>query len=289
MSSVVRHAYEPAVRVIGPRQPGLIERIGEFWRYRAMTRVFGTFMLQKLYKRTWLGWLWIPIRPLMAIGPSAFVFGGLLGVSSGDVPYPLFFLVSMAAWELFVLTALWGTRSLELGRRVLRKMYVPRLTCLFGSLVPSGVIFFVYVVIAVIAFAIFAVADGRLYVEVGPNSFAILAGIGLLIAIALSLASITSVYGAQARDVRFGLGYVLTFWMFVSPVIYPMSEVPDAYRTLTSLNPASAPIELFRIGIFGEGTVPETALISCFAFILVVGSYGLWFFNRSEAASLDAI
>ena len=68
-----------------------------------------------------------PLRPVLAVGPAAFVFGGLLGVSSGDVPYPLFFLISQAAWELFSLTALWGTRSIELGRRVLRKMYVPRL------------------------------------------------------------------------------------------------------------------------------------------------------------------
>jgi len=280
---------EPSVRIIEPRHPGVFERIAEFWRYRTMTVYFGRTMLEKLYRRTWLGWLWIPLRPLLAVGPAAFVFGGLLGVSSGDVPYPLFFLVSQAAWELFSLTAFWGTRSIELGRRVLRKMYVPRLTCLFGSLVPSGVIFLVYVVMAAIAFTVYGLADGRMYLDLGVHTLATFAGMALLIALALSIACFTSVYGAQARDVRFTLGYVLGFWMFLSPVIYPMSEVPESYRTLTSLNPATAPIELFRIGLFGEGVIPTTALVSCFVTIAMIGTLGLWFFNRSEVAALDAV
>lgn len=288
MSANVSRA-EPHLRVIEPRQPGVLERVVEFWRYRSMTYYFGRQMLEKLYRRTWLGWLWIPLRPLLAVGPAAFVFGGLLGVSSGDVPYPLFFLVSSAAWELFSLTMFWGTRSIELGRRVLRRMYVPRLTCLFGALVPAGTIFGVYVVIAAIAFVAFGLSDGENYLDLGVNTFATLGGMALLIAISFSIACFTSVYGAQARDVRFTLSYVLGFWMFLSPVIYPMSEVPDSYRTITSLNPATAPIELFRIGLFGDGVVPTTALVSCFVTIAVVGSLGLWFFNRSEVAALDAI
>ena len=278
-----------AVRVIEPRQPGVRERLAEFWSYRSMTLHFGRMMLEKLYRRTWLGWLWIPLRPLLTVGPAAFVFGGLLGISSGDVPYALFFLVSMAAWELFSLTLLWGTRSIELGRRVLRKMYVPRLTCLFAAVVPAGVIFAVYLCLAAVAFAGFAVVDATTYLDLGMHTFATLAGIVLLIALALSIACFTSVYGAQARDVRFMLGHVLGFWMFLSPVIYPLSEVPESYRTITSLNPATAPIELFRLGLFGDGVISQTALVSCFATIVVVGGLGLWFFSRSEVAALDAI
>ena len=289
MSSVPGAGQPSSVRVIVPRHPGVLERIAEFWRYRTMTFHFGRTMLEKLYRRTWLGWLWIPLRPLMAVGPAAFVFGGLLGVSSGDVPYPLFFLVSQSAWELFSLTAFWSTRSIELGRRVLRKMYVPRLTCLFGSLVPAGVIFSVYVVMAALTFTGYSLADGKMYLDVGINTLATFAGMALLIALALSIGCFTSVYGAQARDVRFTLGYVLGFWMFLSPVIYPMSHVPEAYRTITSLNPVTAPIELFRLGLFGEAVIPTTAYVSCFVTIAVIGSCGLWFFNRSEVAALDVV
>jgi lipopolysaccharide transport system permease protein len=280
---------QQAVRVIAPRQPGVRERVVEFWSYRSMTLHFGRMMLQKLYRRTWLGWIWIPLRPLLTIGPAAFVFGGLLGVSSGDVPYALFFLVSIAAWELFSLTLFWGTRSIEQGRRVLRKLYVPRLTCLVGAVVPAGVIFGVYLGLAAIAFAGFAVIDGRMYLDLGLNTFAAPAGAVLLIALALSIACFTSVYAARARDVRFILSHVLGFWMFLSPVVYPLSRVPDSYRVVTSLNPATAPIELFRLGLFGDGVVTTTAMVSCVATIVVIGSLGLWFFNRSEVAALDAI
>jgi lipopolysaccharide transport system permease protein len=289
MSTVSATPRELPVRVIEPRSAGVFERLREFWSYRTMTVYFGRQMVEKMYRRTWLGWLWIPLRPAMAVGPSAFVFGGLLGVSSGDVPYPLFYLVSQAAWELFTLTMLWGTRSIEMGRRVLHKMYVPRLTCLVGAVVPAGVIFGVYFLMAVLTFTFFGISDGHLYLHLGINTLATFAGMLLLVALALSVACFTSVYGAQARDVRFTLGYAMSFWMFLTPVIYPMSQVPASYRTVTALNPATAPIELFRMGLFGDGQIPTTALISCFGTIAVIGSLGLWFFNRSEIAALDVV
>ena len=142
---------------------------------------------------------------------------------------------------------------------------------------------------AVITFAFYALVDGSTYLDVGVNTLATLAGMALLVALALSIACFTSVYGAHARDVRFTLGYMLGFWMFLTPVIYPMSEVPESYRTITSLNPLTAPLELFRMGLFGEGMIPTTALVSCFGTIVVIGVVGLWFFNRSEVAALDVV
>lgn len=279
-------AVESGTRVIEPRPPALSARLGEYWRYRSLTAYFGRQMLMKLYRRTVLGWLWIPLRPTLQVITSAFVFGGLLGVSSGAIPYPLFFLLSTAAWELFSFTLLWGTRSIEQSRRVLKKMYVPRLTCLTGAIWPAGAVFLTYVVMAVLTVGGYALIDGRLYVDVMTLPLAPL-GLLLCLAVAFSIALFTSVYAAQARDVRFAVGYLIGFWLFMSPVIYPLSEVPDAYRFVILLNPMTFPLELFRLGVFGEGELPLVSVVSTTALVLVVGGAGMRFFNRSEARALD--
>jgi lipopolysaccharide transport system permease protein len=280
---------EPALRIIEPRQPHVVARVGEFWRYRRLIPWFGQQMLQKMYRRTWLGWLWIPLRPVIQVTSSAFVFGGLLNVASGPVPYLLSFLLATAMWDLFSYTLLWGTRSIEMGRRVLRMMYVPRLTVLAGCLIMSGTIFAIYGGMATIALLSYLAIDGHFYLVVGVNTLAAFAGMALALLLALSIACFTAPMAVRARDVRFVTGMGLGFWMSLSPVIYPLSTVPASYRTIIELNPMTAPLELFRIGVFNEGHVPMLALASTFVFIAVIGSLGLRFFNRSESRALDAL
>jgi lipopolysaccharide transport system permease protein len=277
------------IRVIHPRQPGPIERIREFWQYRQLTIYFGRRLLEKLYRRTWLGWWWIPLRPVISIGSRVFVFGGLLGVPSEGVPYLLFFVVGLTGWQLFSYTLFWATRSVEQGQGVLRRVYVPRLTCLLGSLVPSGVNFLLYVLIAIIIVIFYLIADGVLYVQFGLGSLLVIAGLFLCMMIALSIGLWTSIYGAQARDVRFGVNYGLSFWFFLTPVIYPLSEVPAGLSTAANLNPVTAPLEMIRLGLFGAGEVTTVGVVSSLVTIAVIGGTGLWFFNRSEAAALDSV
>lgn len=280
---------DKAVRIITPRQPGIIERAREFWAYRKLTVYFGRRLLEKLYRRTWLGWWWIPLRPVISIGSRVFVFGGLLGVPSGGVPYLLFFIVGLTGWQLFSYTLFWATRSVEQGQGVLRRVYVPRVTCLLGSLVPSGVNFVLYVLIGAIVTGYYAIVDGQFYVHLDARAPLVLAGIVLCVAIALSIGLWTSIYGAQARDVRFGVNYGLSFWFFLTPVIYPLSEVPEDLSAVANLNPITAPLEMIRLGLFGFGQVTGSGLLSTALAIVVVGGSGLWFFNRSEAAALDSI
>jgi lipopolysaccharide transport system permease protein len=277
------------IRVIHPRQPGSIERIREFWQYRQLTIYFGRRLLEKLYRRTWLGWWWIPLRPIISIGSRVFVFGGLLGVPSGGVPYLLFFIVGLTGWQVFSYTLFWATRSIEQGQGVLRRIYVPRLICLLGALVPSGVNFLLYVLIGTIVVLFYLVTDGVLHVQFGLGTLLVLAGLLLCVAIGLSVGLWTSVYGAQARDVRFGVNYGLSFWFFLTPVIYPLSEVPHGLSVPANLNPVTAPLEMIRLGLFGSGHVTGVGIASSLATIALIGGSGLWFFNRSEAAALDAV
>jgi ABC-type polysaccharide/polyol phosphate export permease len=111
----------------------------------------------------------------------------------------------------------------------------------------------------------------------------------LELALGISIALWTSVLNARARDVRFTMAFVLGFWFFLTPIIYPLSKVPAAFQTIASLNPMTAPIEMVRIGLFDIGQVPLVAICSTVATILIVGGGGLWFFMRSERLALDSL
>lgn len=283
-----RRPAAPQVRAIEPRQPGIWERIREFWAYRSLLGFFGRRYVQKMYIRTWLGWLWLPLRPLLSVGARVLVFGGVLAIPSDGLPYLLFFLVGMSAWELFASTTYWATRSIELNRGILKRIYVPRLTALAASIAPSSVNYGIYLCIVAVTVVGYWLAEGIVYAVFGPELLVALLGLSLMLLLALGIGLWTSVYAAQARDVRFGLGYVLSFWFFLTPVIYPVSAVPDSYRAMVYANPMTAPIEMVKYGILGSAwDVPGQALVVTGVTVLLVGLSGLWFFSRSEAAALD--
>jgi lipopolysaccharide transport system permease protein len=284
-----KSSFTQGVSVIQPRQPGVLARVREYWRFRRMTLYFGFTFLEKFYRRTVLGWVWIPLRPVISVGTRVLVFGGLLAAPSGGVPYTIFFLVSFASWQLFGYTAFWGTRSIELSRGILNKMYIPRLTCLTGAVVISLVNFALYIAIAAIVVLVYLFFDGTTYLDPGPGLVLTFAGIALALLLAQSIALWTSILNARARDVRFAMQFVLGFWFFLTPIIYPLSQVPAAFQTVASLNPMTAPIEMIRIGLFGTGELPIVALCSTLAMILIVGGGGLRFFMRSERLALDSL
>lgn len=277
-----------SLQVIEPRQSGALERLREAWHRRGLLPYFSKRMVEKLYLRTWLGVVWVPLRPILTVVSSVFVFGGVLGVASHGVPYVIFLLVGLSAWQLFAMSALWATRSLELNRRFLRWVYVPRILILLSSLAVAGIYFSVLLLLTLLAIGYFGLVDGELYLELSPKL--LIAGSGLLLAMAMAIAIgfFTSIYGAHARDVRFSLQYLLGFWYFLTPVLYPLSEVPESYRWVAEFNPMSAPIQMIQYGVLGVGSVPMTSLTVTLATVAVLGTLGSWFFLRSESAALDA-
>lgn len=267
----------------------MAERVREFWRARRLVPYFGRRSLEKRYRRTWIGWPWIPLRPVLDVGSRALLFGGLLGVPSQGIPYPIFLLVGMAAWQLFDRTAYWAMRGLEINKGLLRRLYVPRLTVVAGAIVPSGAEFLVYLAITTIVMGGYWIGDGTLYLTGGTNLLLAPAGIALLLALAYALGLFLSVYAAQARDVRFLFNYFMGFWLFLTPILYPLSAIPEYFQTLAQFNPLTAPIEMVKLGILGVGDVTVDAVATTLVFLAVVGGGGLRFFNSAEERTLDSL
>lgn len=287
-------AVEPRVSprtewVIEPRRAGIWARAREVWRHRHLIRFFGGRTLAKTYRRTVLGWLWVLIRPLVTVSVSAAVFHGIVGIETGKTPYFLFFLVGMTCWSLFESALTWTTRSLELNRRLLKKQYVPRLVLPIACLAPALAELGINVGVIALTAMYYRVTAGTAHVVLGPaTGFALLA-IALCCGLALAIGLWTSVLAAKARDVRFLLAYVLRPWFFVTPVIYPLTSVPERWRWLAELNPLTTIVELFRRGLFGEGMASAAHVGGVMAVVAVVMFLGLAFFDRTESATVEGI
>jgi homopolymeric O-antigen transport system permease protein len=275
--------------VIEPRLRGLAARLKEMWRYRFLLRYFAARVMEKTYARTFLGRLWIFIRPLFPVLVNTLVFGSLIGVSSGAVPYFLFFLAGTASWQLFDQSLLWATRSLELNRKFINRLYFPRMILPIASVAPAVVQCLIYLALILIAAGYYYLTQGKLYLVPGPNLLLALLSMGLSVALAVGIGLWTSVVGAYARDVRFTLRYVLSFWFYLTPVIYPSTYIPEKLRWLVALNPMAALVETFKWGMLGVGEFHLVPLLTAVATIVAVSAGGLWYFARAESASVDKL
>jgi lipopolysaccharide transport system permease protein len=272
--------------VIEPRRPGVRARLSEVWAYRRLIGFLGRKLVEKMTIKSKLGILWVPIRPLLTVASRALVFGGVLAAPSEGLPYFLFFLTGMAAWSLFDRTLFWSARSVEINGRYVQKLYFPHLLLPIAAFIPAILDFLVYLVLLGLTLGVYLWLDGTTYVQLGEFWLA-LAGVGLIFAMALGMGLYLAVLGAYTRDTRFALSYILGFWFFLTPIIYPLSAIPEPYDVLGELNPVTAPIELVRVGLYGVGEVTPIALATTATVAVVSCVSGLIFFNRWEAAAMD--
>ena len=268
---------------------GLGTRADEVWRYRQILWFFSLKSLQTLYSKTHLGVWWIFIRTLVPLLVASFVFGSVMNVPSGGVPYLVFFLTAQIAWTCFDGPLVSGSRSLEVNRQLLVKLYVPRIILPLAGMTRGAVEPVIVAGVLLGSFVYYRVSDGTWYMRSEPQFLAALAAVVLALAFAFSLTLWTSVLQARARDTRFVLRYVVGFWVFFTPVIYPISLVPPETRWLMHLNPMTAPVETFKWAVLPG--MEHSWVWFLYSLAVTGGTFlgGVWFFARSESSTMDKI
>ena len=274
---------------IAPVAMGFQARVDEAWRYRKLWWFFATRLVSQTYERTTLGVFWLFARPLAPILISTFIFGKFLNVPSDGVPYFLFFLTGTSIWMLFERSLLWVTRSVDMNKGVFKKLYFPRVIVPASAAAPGLVDFVIYLGLIVLGAIYYLRQDGRWYLSFGPGWLVSLAAAFTAVLLATALGLFTSVWQIRHREVRFGLRYFTRFWMYLTPVIYPMSQVPPNLHWVIYLNPMASLVETFKWGLLGVGSFPVGPLLSTAATIPVLMGLGLWYFTRSEAAAVDEL
>lgn len=259
----------------------------DLWASRSLVVWFGRKFIERMYANSLLGWWWVPLRPLLAIVPRALIFGGVLNAPSNGTPYLLFFVVGHGAWELMDRGWYVGTRCFQMSGKYLKRMYLPRLAPLVGCMGPAIVMYLLFCVFTTLVVGYYVTLEDHFPLDLGLQTLLLPAGLVLILALALSLSLWTSIFGAHGRDARWTVRAVLGVWMLLTPVIYPLSAVPDGFQTVAQINPMTAPMEMVRQALFGNADVTTLSLAVTVATIAVVGSLGFAFFNRSESTALD--
>lgn len=273
--------------VIEPHSAKATARFRECWQYRKLFGYFAGRTLKRVYARTVLGWSWLILRPVVPIVLASWVFGNLLAVPTGGVPYFLFYLVGITCWHMFDHSWMWTTRSIEMNRRIIQKIYVPRLILPVSSVAPVALEVLVYLILLSAAMVYFFVADGKLYVDASSRLWVAPLMLLLAVGFAISLGLWTSVWGATVRDIRFTLRYVLQIWFYITPVVYPLSIIPENWRWLVAVNPMAPVVETFKWSLLGIGEPQWSGLLYTLSATAIIGGAGLWYFTKAEAAALD--
>jgi lipopolysaccharide transport system permease protein len=269
-----------------PSPPGAIATTVEVWQYRRLLSFIGDRALRKTYRRTILGWLWLFINPLLPIALRALIFGGLLGLGSNGLPYFLFLLAGTVAWDVFAASLMWGTRALEMHSDLTTQIYHPRAILPLGNMAPAMLNLGLKVGVFVLALLFYAVKDGQWYLRADLSILWAFAALGLAFLFALAISFFTSIWGESARDIRFGLGQHLSIWYLLTPVLYPMSQVPAEHRQWMLLNPLAIIVETFKWGLFGVGEFYGAAFGITAVAILLLLAGGSMYFTSSEARTV---
>lgn len=272
---------------ITPHVTGLRETAADVWRHRRLLGFLSTRAVQKIYRRTVLGWLWLFINPLFPLALRAIIFGGLIGVSSEGIPYFLFLIAGSIAWDTFASSLTWGTRGLEMNRHLVDQIYVPRALLPFGNTAPAMVDFAIKLAVFAAAIGYYAAADDRIYVRGGTPLLWAFAALTLVFVLSTALSFFTSIWGEETRDMRFTLGQLLSVWYLLTPVLYPLSAVPEPYRDWMLANPMAIIVETLKWGLFGTGELRPAAFGVTAGAIVTLWLAGLLYFARAEAQAIE--
>ena len=260
----------------------------EVWQYRDLITLFTRRTFVLTYKQTVLGPAWIFLNPLISSIIYAFVFGGIAGIGTDGVPQILFYLCSNAIWIFFSTSVTKNAQTFTANANVFGKVYFPRLVVPISNVLASIIQFGVQMLL-VLAFLAYYVIVGQVHPhwEAWLLIPVVLLHLGLLgLGCGIIISSLTTKYRDLAILVTFGV----QLWMYATPIVYPMSQLGDGWmKTVLMINPVTAPVEVFRYAVLGQGTIMPGYLALSWVLTIVVVVVGVMIFNKVEKTFMDTV
>ena len=260
----------------------------EVWRYRDLIYLFTKRNFVVSYKQTILGPAWIFLTPLFSSIVQAFVFGGIAGIETDGIPMLLFYLCSNAVWGYFSTCLTNNAGTFTENAYVFGKVYFPRLTTPISNIFSCAIRFGIQMIL-VLLFMVYFLIRG----EVSPNWLAWvlipveLVHLGILgMGFGIIISSLTTKY----RDLSVLVGFGVSLWMYLTPIVYPLSTAAQGWmQTALMVNPVTVPVELIRYAVLGKGTFHLGFYGLSWLLTLVVAVLGIMIFNKVERNFMDTV
>ncbi len=272
----------PETIVLRPRSGWEAIGWGELWRYRELLWFLALRDVKVRYKQTALGAAWAILQPLLTMLVFSVVFGRLARIPSEGIPYPVFAYCALLPWQLFAYALTQSSNSLVTNQRLITKVYFPRLVVPIASLLCGLLDFAVAFPVLLGLMLYYGIVPG---VAVAALPFLVLLALLTSLAAGLWLSALNAIY----RDVQYALPFLTQFWLFVTPVAYPASLVPERWRWLFGLNPMAGVVEGFRWALLGSPHPPGPLVAVSVVSVLVLLAGGLFYFRRMEREFADLV
>ncbi len=280
LSRSIPHHSNPHVTVIEATKGWASLGLRDLWEYRELLWLLIWREVRGMYRQTALGVSWIFLRPILNVVILTLVFGTFVKVPSDNLPYALFSLSALLPWGYFSNAVLRSAGSLVQNMEIISKVYFPRMIIAIAGVL-SGLVDFAA------SFGIFLLF--MLYFKV-PIRVEILWLPGFILAsllLALTVGLWLSTLSVRFLDVSFAINFLLQAMMYLSPVIYPVTQVPEALRFFYRLNPMAGIIEGFRWSLLGIGSPPEITFWISMGLMFVLLFLGAFIFRRTERTIVD--
>jgi lipopolysaccharide transport system permease protein len=272
--------------VIEPQHGWISLQLRALWQYRELLYFLVWRDIKVRYKQTALGITWIVIQPIVTMVIFSILFGRLLNVPSGGVPYPLFVYSGLLPWSYFANSLSRSSTSVVDSAHLVTKVYFPRLVIPIAGILSGFVDFAIsFLVLLCLMF----------YFKFYPttNIFILPAFLLLAMCTALGFGLWLSALNVRFRDVNHLIPYIIQIWMYLTPVIYSVTLIPEQYRFLLALNPMTGVVGGFRWALLGSETaeISLTSLLFILSIVisLIVLVSGAIFFRRTERTFADII
>ncbi|MEO7100872.1 MAG: ABC transporter permease [Luteolibacter sp.] len=254
----------------------------DLWRYRELFYFLAWRDILVRYKQTVIGIAWAVIRPLLTMLALTFIFGFLAKMPSGNVPYPILVFCGMLPWQFFATAFSESGNSLVSNAGMISKVYFPRLVVPVSSVITSFVDFLISAVLLGIM---------MIYYRYLPGTSILMLPVFVMLAFATAFGSglWISALMVRYRDFRYIVPFVVQFGLYISPVGFKSSIVPEKWRLLYSLNPMVGVIDGFRWALLGEQDLYWPGLYISLAGVILLIVTGIWYFRRTERTFADVI
>jgi len=271
------------VVVIKPSKGWVGLRLKDLWVYRELVYFLTWRDLKVRYKQSVLGVLWAILKPFMTMVVFTIFFGNFAKMPSDGVPYPIFAYTATLPWELFASAMSVASRSMVSSGSMISKIYFPRLIVPLASVMSALVDFFIGFIILI---------GMMIYYKIIPTIATLWLPLLILLALvtALGVGFWSSALMVRYRDVGYLMPFLTNIWMYITPVVYPASMIPEKWRLIYYLNPMTGVVEGFRYALLGTTQSISTGMVLLSAAIsLIILVTGLFYFRRMEKQFADMI
>lgn len=271
-----------------PQEKGVHLRLKELWQYRDLVRLMTGKTFAVTYQQTFLGPLWIILNPMISSLIYMFLFGYVAQVGTAGIPRILFYFVSSAAWGVFSASLVANANSFIANAHLFGKVYFPRLVVPVSNMLVSIIKFCIQLIIIAGLMVAYVVSGDIhpmwLYYPLLPVLIVQLAVLGM--SFGILIASVTVKY----RDLLSVVAVGINLWMYATPVVYPISEMPHGViRTIIMINPVTEIMELLRLIMLGEGEVNPVFCVLSAGVTVLLFVISAAVFNRVERTFADTV